>query len=175
MITEQDVNTYTHDGVFWLEAADEVEASCSTAWQAIELLILRLIEVGTSAGTEFALDNHGAGASLVAEGTRIAALATAMGIFKAAALITFDDVEPARRAHCSVSLLGVPQGEIEFVVEPIRESACRITYRHGIRGQQGQDTTLGIIETTLTAGSRQAPEVVEIHNAWAELILDPRP
>lgn len=172
MITEQDVKTYTHDGVFWLEAADEVEASCSTAWQAIELLILRLIEVGTSAGTEFALDKRGAGASLVAEGTRIAALATAMGIFKAAAVITFDDVEPARRAHCSVSVLGVPQGEIEFVVEPIRDGACRITYRQGIRGQE---TRLGVLETTFTAGPRQVPEVVEIHNAWRELILDPSP
>lgn len=169
MSTEQDVKIYTEDGIDWFEAVAEVERPCSAAWEALERLVLQLTETGTSIGTEFAIDERAPGDTLVAEGTRIAALATALGIFKAAAMITFDDVEAGHRAHCTVTVLGVTNGEVEFIVDQLGETGCRITYRQGITDD---DAGAGLLEAALTAKSRKTPEVAEIHNTWRDLIVD---
>lgn len=169
MITEQDVKIYTRDGVNWFEAVADVERPCSVAWEALERLVMQLTETGTSIGTEFAVDYRASSDTLIAEGTRIAALATALGIFKAATLITFDDVEPGHRAHCTVTVLGVTNGEVEFVADELGKSGCRITYRQGVTDD---DAGAGLLGAALTAKSRKAPEVAEIHNTWLGLIVD---
>ena len=168
MIDESDVKTYHQEDVLWIEASRGIAAPSQAAWDAIEPLLHRLAEIGTSSGAEIEVVKQRPGTKLVAAGNQVAALVTRLAILKTVMLITFEEVEPGQRVSCGVAVFGSRYGDLEFLIEPTGADTCRITYRQSITQQ---DTIPGMLNTAFDHGPQHVPEVAQVHSLWEELSI----
>lgn len=166
MVAVNEITTYSEDNMFWADATEVLDVSVDAAWESLEPLLMRLIEIPTVGGESVEVIRVKKGVPVAFVGNRLVAKAVMLsGIIKASMSMLVIASNPPRYLRLAVHTFNLHFADLDFRIDPV-ESGCRLSYRQGFRSKQN---FLGWAGEHVTMKPREMPETARIFNMWAEI------
>jgi len=166
MVAVNEITTYKEDNMFWAEATEVVNVSARSAWQSLDRLLLRIIEIPNAGAGSVKVLRVENDVPVTHVGNKLVAKAAMLGgIFKASMTMQVTASDPLRYLRLAIHTFNMHFADVEFRIEPV-ESGCRLTYRQGFRTKQKR--TRSMDEPSATAPP-EMPETARIFNLWVEI------
>lgn len=166
MVAVNEVTTYKEGSMYWADATEVVDVSVTAAWESLDPLLVRIIEIPSAGGESVKIRRVREDVPLTFEGNRLVARAARLGgVINASMSMQITESDPPHYLRLAVHTYNMHFADVDFRINPV-ESGCALSYRQGFRSRQKMSKEGGIQEV-LTA--REMPETARIFNLWVDL------
>lgn len=166
MVAVNEITTYKEGNMLWAAASEAVDVSADSAWQGIDILLLRIIEIPTVGKTSVKIRRVGKDVPLTHLGNTLVAEAAMLGgITKATMSMKITESNPLRYLRLAVNMSSMHFADIDFRIEPL-DSGCQLTYRQGFRTRRKSSQAEG---ERVGQKMRELPETARIFNLWVDI------
>ena len=171
MVAVNEVTTYKEDNTIWADATEVVNVSAGSAWESLDRLLLRIIEIPNAGADSVKILRVKDDVPMTHVGNKLVAKAAMLGgIFKASMSMQVTVADPPRYLRLAVHTFNMHFADVEFRIEPV-ESGCRMTFRQGFRTRQKRSRSPGEQSAIMPP---EMPETARIFNLWVETIHSTR-
>lgn len=166
MVAVNEVTTYKEDNMFWADATEIVDVSADAAWNSLDALLMRIIEIPTTGNESVEVRKASEGVPVTHVGNRFVAKAAMLGgIINTSMSMLVTDSEPPRYLRVAIHTFNMHFADAEFRIEPVG-SRCKLTFRQGFRSRQKLSKS---VDEQEAAKTREMPETAQIFNLWVEM------
>ena len=166
MVAVNEITTYKEGNMLWAAATEVVDVSADLAWQGIDVLLLRIIEIPTVGKASVKIRRIRENVPLTYVGnTLIAEAAMLGGITKATMSMKITQSTPLHYLRLAVRMSSMHFADIDFRIEPL-DSGCQLTYRQGFRTRRKSSEPNG---EQVGKKMRELPETAQIFNLWVDI------
>lgn len=166
MVAVNEITTYREGNMYWADAGEVVDVSPDAAWESLDTLLMRLIEIPTVGGESVQVIRVKEDVPVTHVGNRIIAKATMLGgIIEAKMSLRVKVSDSPRYLRLAINVFNNHFADVEFRIRPV-ESGCRLTYRQGFRSRKSNSAST---DDRAATRSSEMPETARIFNMWVEI------
>ena len=166
MIAVNEITTYREGNMFWADATDVVDVSTESAWECLDVLLMRIIEIPPVGGSSVKVRRIRNDVPVIYVGNKfIAQVAMLGGLIKSSLCMQVTDSDPPRYLRLAIHTFNMHFADADFRIESV-ESRSRLTYRQGFRSKSRSSGGPG---EPVDLKAREMPETARIFNLWAEI------
>lgn len=160
-----EIRTYRDGDTYWAEASGVVDIPIACAWQSLDRLLMRIIEMPASGESSVKLRRSGKDVPLMHVGNELVARAAMLGgVIKASMSMKIKECIPPEYLRLDVRTYNMTFAIVDFRIESV-ETSSRMTFRQGFRSRKKLSSAAA---PGIPTKARAMPETERIFDLWVE-------